>query len=671
MNLMRRWLMWVLTAPALLAAAAVLMPADTLVARAAQEDPVVSEACRTLGSPTGGEDELVPSVTADPEAGVVDEHGGEDQMFTGQPAAHIETDEPTAADTCAEPPAPVTDIDSLIDEENDGTTRGGSGTLETPFNFRVTKVTPTQITFAWQNVATATNTSGGQRENWLYYRRAAGATTSDFKAQKVSGATSGFTLTSSGGRWQVYIRVCLSTECSNPSSIISVVHAPEGTRLGLVSYSHQGCLSPAIIYYAPAGTALTFEAACPLADRRFASWISGPCEQRTVAVCTLTVSGTAQLGVVAQFATALPPGGPQGGKPDVVIVAIGDGFASGEGAPDRPRQGNTPAVWDGHGDRPVPPGDENRRCHRSRNAAPAQAAALYAAANPQLNVVFMNFACTGASIEAGLIGPYDPRERAADPRNPLPPQLQQAAAAVRAAGFSRIDKLIISAGLLDLPYSKFLFACLDKANSQGCHITPYKPIYDAQYLSTPGVLPEIYGHFAGSAAAGTDGLYGRLYQQVQTMGMPVVKVHALEYPQPWIQPALSAGSPGRMCGTPAHVADGGDLSDSLINHEALVLFKVWNQLNQSIRGQAASNKPLNGGWAVAKSLRMEWTDADFVAAGYCTGTKRLFNTGRDAEEKIGVWDAAPVAGYSLGFLHPNTAGHKTFGNRIFQAIKEQ
>ena len=67
---------------------------------------------------------------------------------------------------------------------------------------------------------------------------------------------------------------------------------------------------------------------------------------------------------------------------DLLIVSLGDSFASGQGNPDIPRHGSTRAKW------------VDEICARSAAAGPAQAALKIEDDDPHTSVTFVSFACT-------------------------------------------------------------------------------------------------------------------------------------------------------------------------------------------------------------------------------------------------------------------------------------
>ena len=81
-----------------------------------------------------------------------------------------------------------------------------------------------------------------------------------------------------------------------------------------------------------------------------------------------------------------------------LIVSIGDSYASGEGNPDVPQEYDALHLSVKSGPKWV-----DRRCHRSGYAGPAQMARTLAR-TIQDSVTFLSFACSGATIDLGMIG---------------------------------------------------------------------------------------------------------------------------------------------------------------------------------------------------------------------------------------------------------------------------
>jgi hypothetical protein len=102
---------------------------------------------------------------------------------------------------------------------------------------------------------------------------------------------------------------------------------------------------------------------------------------------------------------------------NLLIVSIGDSYASGEGNPDQPQRFDFTGLFVEKG-----PEWEDKNCHRSANAGPAQAALEIERSDPHTSVTFLSYACSGATITQGLVGWYDGVESAS---SPAPHEFQQ------------------------------------------------------------------------------------------------------------------------------------------------------------------------------------------------------------------------------------------------------
>ena len=103
------------------------------------------------------------------------------------------------------------------------------------------------------------------------------------------------------------------------------------------------------------------------------------------------------LGLAAGCGPVKPPVPPSGKTHNV--VAIGDSYASGQGAPNAPI-GWWPPRWR--------PEWDDERCNRSKNAATVQVIELLEADPAFAGDAFVHesFACSGASIQRGVLTPY-------------------------------------------------------------------------------------------------------------------------------------------------------------------------------------------------------------------------------------------------------------------------
>ncbi|TNE36238.1 MAG: hypothetical protein EP347_11645 [Alphaproteobacteria bacterium] len=176
---------------------------------------------------------------------------------------------------------------------------------------------------------------------------------------------------------------------------------------------------------------------------------------------------------------------------DYLIVSIGDSVSSGEGNPDapakligtylcgsilKPADADTmsfaeiqaqcellSAEKDLSKSHPnaialyTPAGWVDDSCHRSKN----NFAALYAKElernDPHSSVTFLSFACSGAKITSGILGPYAGVEGSERP-TPMPGQLDQVKQTV---GSRWIDSMLVTAGANDLDWDGILKKCVE------------------------------------------------------------------------------------------------------------------------------------------------------------------------------------------------------------------
>jgi hypothetical protein len=173
--------------------------------------------------------------------------------------------------------------------------------------------------------------------------------------------------------------------------------------------------------------------------------------------------GVAVLGAIALAAMAVGCGGSED-EGDVlgttagrgVVVSIGDSVASGEGNPAR----SAPRWLD-------------RRCHRS--ATSGQTLAAIEARRSHAELGYVSFACSGATIDRGLLGPY----RGIQPRlfqRPAPPQLD---GLKRVAGEADLAAVMVSIGANDLGFAKIVKFCAVVPRCWQQHFNPAFPLVEA------------------------------------------------------------------------------------------------------------------------------------------------------------------------------------------------
>ena len=134
--------------------------------------------------------------------------------------------------------------------------------------------------------------------------------------------------------------------------------------------------------------------------------ITAPCDEPLTATlpypsgATITVKAVGETGISTDIKVR-----------DLLIAGLGDSFASGEGNPDVPvRFSDQRRYKNLYPRRERNDGSGNAQwmdepCHRSLYGHQLRAALQIAVENPQTSVTFMGYACSGAAVDEGLLGP--------------------------------------------------------------------------------------------------------------------------------------------------------------------------------------------------------------------------------------------------------------------------
>jgi lysophospholipase L1-like esterase len=281
---------------------------------------------------------------------------------------------------------------------------------------------------------------------------------------------------------------------------------------------------------------------------------------------------------------------------DLLVVSLGDSVASGEGNPD---PGGVGVHW------------LEQRCHRSLRSGAAQAARAVEQGDRHSVVTFVPLACSGATIDAGLLGAYD----GVQPNRhlgPLPPQVDVLERLRRP-----VDAVLLSVGANDLNFSKLVLFCMKVDDCWSHHFDAAHPRNEAG--SSFPTAADVERTALERLQAGYDRLAARLAGTVEP-----AKVIAVQY----FDPLRDAN--GDIC---AHALPG------LSAQEAQWAERdVLTPLNAALAAAAARH-----GWQLVGGV----ADA-FRRHGICAGSA--------------AWVANPLHSLAaelaiVGTLHPNGRGH--------------
>jgi len=345
---------------------------------------------------------------------------------------------------------------------------------------------------------------------------------------------------------------------------------------------------------------------------------------------------------------------------DLLVVAIGDSYASGDGSPERPREAlGQEALW---GDAPGDPAAQaaHAAAHRSTAAWPSLAALALERADPGTSVTFVSVATTGARVSRGLL---PATEGSAEPG-----QLDQVAALV---GERTIDALLVSVGGNDVGFTRIVRGLVD-ADPQAdpvCYEVDLENVWrsatdgdwnrgSALRFSFPSGLGCRETVESGRPILpGLEGLPARLDELAAaieaTLAAP--EVYLMEYGDP------TGGADGRRCPEIA-----GDLTPPFGFHEIdtaeqeAAVARVLAPLNRVLE-EAASRH----GWNFVGEL----AEAFGTGHGYCAeapryGAPTAYAAAR-APVAVSAWYRHPMQENLAGFLaRPGVSWYRTAAQSV-------
>jgi hypothetical protein len=350
---------------------------------------------------------------------------------------------------------------------------------------------------------------------------------------------------------------------------------------------------------------------------------------------------------------------------DILVVSIGDSYASGEGNPDIARRYER--TWFGLGEKLVSEAEWiDERCHRSIHGGPAQAALALEARDPKTSVTFLSFACSGGTIDrdywkstndldpygppdlsqpsgSGILGPYRgaqlPDDFGYDPADFLPSQLDQLTAALQPpVGMQprEVDALLMSAGGNDMGFGPIASVCVV---AHKCH--------EGAVVYTPQGL-ELLHEVVDRDIAGLADSYQRLNDGLDELPdhVRISDTYITEYPDP-----ASATRDGGSCNDIL-----GDIQwPFLIDRDEVNWARqvVLPGLNGTLAAAAADH-----GWHLVGGIAEA-----FHGHGYCAQDNWI-RTATESERLQGPNDK----GKTLGTLHPTAQGHRVIRDRLLDTI---
>jgi GDSL-like Lipase/Acylhydrolase family len=294
---------------------------------------------------------------------------------------------------------------------------------------------------------------------------------------------------------------------------------------------------------------------------------------------------------------------------DVLIVSIGDSYASGEGDPDVPGYFDPEWAYSPNSAMET----ENADAHRSTVAAPAQFALQLQATHPHEAVTFVSVADSGASIPNGILGPM---QSIGDSSVQLPAELYELQSII---GSHPIDLLTVSVGGNDVGFASIIEDLVENTYTYGSY--PSLASIQATFDNDLAMLPTEYTELSAS---------------INTILHPD-QVMITEYPD---ITRNQHGNPAEFYGA---------LGVPLITKADAVFAskEILAPLNAAIATAATTNH-----WTLVNGF-----EKDFLTHGY-PSTDPWINTIDASEEAEGSDDGA---------FHPNATGHLDIAKYLLKA----
>lgn len=329
---------------------------------------------------------------------------------------------------------------------------------------------------------------------------------------------------------------------------------------------------------------------------------------------------------------------------NILFVAMGDSYASGEG---NPRNVDAFLAQGAAGFTPYWDSDD---CNRSVHGAPAQAALRLEEASPKTSVTFVYVACTGATVNAGILGAQRTNGQASS-------QVEQTAAII---GDRTIDIVTLSIGGNDVGFTSILSAC---ALAQNCPLAkaPFGSLasfptvqegVQTRTAALPAAFDRISRCFTGPSCVLADG-----------RSVPPLKITNASRVVPTLYPDITRSADGAPC-TYLTITDS-DFAwarDTMLTPAATNPFPYRTEQGATVNLTTTAGT-LNG--TLLTTNRLGWSPA--VATWGASGESKV-GRGVCAGQDAWFFGVTGIVGFTSGSFHPNPLGQESMGKQIASAV---
>jgi lysophospholipase L1-like esterase len=329
---------------------------------------------------------------------------------------------------------------------------------------------------------------------------------------------------------------------------------------------------------------------------------------------------------------------------NILVVALGDSYASGEGNP------RNVEAWLRQAGTFTPYWDDDA-CHRSTRAAPAQAALTLEKSSPATSVTLVFLACSGATVDRGILGAQVGARQSAS-------QIEQATAIL---GGRAADLVLLSIGGNDVGFTSLLATCALNANcptvrATSAPLSSYPTVQDgvqAKTATLPGSLDRIASCLGAAPCVLTDG-----------RTVPGIPLSANARVLPSLYPDITRAADGQPCTyltipqrdfawareTILNPAPPAAYVYPLTRGGSVTLSVASGSLNQQLAASARIPgwQPVIGAWSASGSTP--------EGHGVCAG------------DTAWVFPFTALSGFTSASFHPNPAGQAVLGRAISAAV---
>lgn len=332
---------------------------------------------------------------------------------------------------------------------------------------------------------------------------------------------------------------------------------------------------------------------------------------------------------------------------NILMVAMGDSYASGEGNP------RNVDAWlrDGGPFISFDPYWDDDPCNRSTRGGPAQAALALEQASSTTSVTLVYVACSGATVDGGILGP---QPGAGQPLS----QIEQVRKLI---GNESIDLLSLSIGGNDVGFTSILTAC---ATTPECAVRPAPngalaryPTLQQGVQAQTAKLPGDFARIAACLGGSTCQLAGKRSFRALPMAKDAVVL-------PTLYPDITRGTDGQSCSYLTIPA-----TDFAWARDTTLLPNPAARYDYPLRSGKAASLSLASGTLnqqVGGTFTLGWKPVTKI---WATTGESATGHGVCAGNDAWAFGLTALAGFSSAGFHPNPRGQVAIADAITGAAR--